>query len=395
VSQLNLKDKVSGCTLYESLEILIHGEIKSGKLKPGARLESTKTLAKKWNVSPTTVVNSLQRLAAKGVVTCKPRSGTYVNAEKINEKKFNTLSDSIAIVAADNRFPEFLPILGGIQEVAHENKLHTVVGNTNGSLERFEEVIRHQIDSNPYGLLLGRPPLGCILSFEIVSMLIESGFPIVQLYETDQGMNWPSIGGSFTEGIDIATKHLVELGRKNIACVGYTVNPSDLHDSFSIFNYIFIQSLAKAGLAYDHEHQLSISAPRNFESAMNNGVDWVEKIVKWIGKHEDVDAIVCSYDRIAWAVLEALKQMGKRVPQDVAVTGLGNLESYYEFSPSLTTIDESSYQLGVEAAKLFIAMNNGDEFEPNLHITVDSKLVIGKSTVTDAVNDKRINLVEV
>jgi GntR family transcriptional regulator of arabinose operon len=397
VSQQTLKEKGSGSTLFESLENLIHEEIKSGQLKPGDRLDSTTVLAKKYNVSHTTVANSLQRLAAKGVVTRKPRSGTYVNTEKTNEEGPNTIKDSIAIVAADNRFPEFLPILAGLQDVAHENKLNIIVGNTNGTPERFEDVIRHQIESNPYGLLLGRPPLDSTLSLETALMLKKSGIPVVQLYGTDQGMTWPSIGASLMEGVDIAIKHLSELGREKIACVGYSVNPSDIYDSFCLFNYIFIQNLTKAGLVYDYEHQLPISAPRNFESAMNNGVDWVEKIVKWIGKHEDIDAIVCFYDRIAWAVLRALKQMGKRVPQDVAVTGLGNLESYYEFSPSLTTIDESSYQMGVEACKLFIAMNNGDKFEPNLHITVDSKLVIGKSTVADAdaVNDKRINLVEV
>jgi len=382
MTQQALEKEANGYPLYKSLEAVIQKEIKSGKLKPGQRLESTTILAKKWHVSHTTVVNSLQRLAAKGMVTRKPRSGTYVStdSELMIQEGSNTAKSNIALVGADNRFPELLPILEGFQDVAHENKLHIVVGNTNGTPERFDEVIRHQIDSNAYGIFLGKP-VGPGLSVETICELKKSGIPVVQLYESDPGADWPSIGDSTQDNIRLAVQHLYELGRKKIACVGYVVNPSDLRDYFHIFHYLFIQNLAKVGLSYDPEYQLSISAPRNFESAMHNGVDWIENIKQWLSKHEDIDAIFCSYDRIAWAVLKALEQQGKRVPEDVAVIGVGNLKPYYEFAPSLTTIDVGSYQVGAEACKLLIAMNNGEKMEPNLHITVKSKLILGQSTM--------------
>ena len=60
-----------------------------------------------------------------------------------------------------------------------------------------------------------------------------------------------------------------------------------------------------------------------------------------------------------------------------------------EVSPEeLTTVDVGSYRIGVEACKLLIAMNNGEKIEPNFHVTVKGKLIVGRSTVGNAVSAK-------
>ena len=60
------------------LEELVRGAIRRGELKPGDRLGSAKQLAKQWNSSYGTVRQTLETLAAKGLVERKPRAGTFV-----------------------------------------------------------------------------------------------------------------------------------------------------------------------------------------------------------------------------------------------------------------------------------------------------------------------------
>jgi DNA-binding LacI/PurR family transcriptional regulator len=79
-----------------------------------------------------------------------------------------------------------------------------------------------------------------------------------------------------------------------------------------------------------------------------------------MAQHPDVDAIACGSDQIARGVLDTLRDLDRRVPEDVAVTGYDNWEALTTHSrPELTSIDANLQQLGREAARsLFQAMGS-------------------------------------
>ena len=56
-------------------------------------------------------------------------------------------------------------------------------------------------------------------------------------------------------------------------------------------------------------------------------------------------AIICANDYIAFAVCDALRESGYRVPEDVIVTGFGGIPSASHFSPKLTTCDQNQQGL--------------------------------------------------
>src|SRR5947209_6933490 len=62
------------------LEELIRSAIERGELKPGQRLGSAKQLAKFWKTSYGAARQSLELLAAKGLVERRPRAGTFVSS---------------------------------------------------------------------------------------------------------------------------------------------------------------------------------------------------------------------------------------------------------------------------------------------------------------------------
>ena len=74
----------------------------------------------------------------------------------------------------------------------------------------------------------------------------------------------------------------------------------------------------------------------------------------------DVDTIVCATDNIAFGAITCLREYGRRVPEDVQVTGVGDGTLSQVVSPTLTTVHHYYRESGLEAAKILVdAMNGG------------------------------------
>ncbi len=74
----------------------------------------------------------------------------------------------------------------------------------------------------------------------------------------------------------------------------------------------------------------------------------------------DVDAIFCGSDQIARGVSEALRELGRRVPDDIALVGFDNWTVIAEASrPPLTTIDMNLTEVGRTAARMLLAAIDG------------------------------------
>lgn len=82
---------------------------------------------------------------------------------------------------------------------------------------------------------------------------------------------------------------------------------------------------------------------------------------KILAEHPDVDALVCATDAIAAGVLDTLRELGRKVPDDVRVTGLGDSTTASIVTPHLTTVHYPYRTSGVEAARMLVeAMEQGD-----------------------------------
>jgi LacI family transcriptional regulator len=115
--------------------------------------------------------------------------------------------------------------------------------------------------------------------------------------------------------------------------------------------------------------------------------DWSERwgrhaVAGLLRREPDVDAILCGSDQIARGVCDGLREAGRRVPQDIAVTGYDNWDVMALASrPPLTTVDLLLEELGRCAAGLLLDAIAGD---PHPGVTsLAPRLVIRESTVGD------------
>jgi LacI family transcriptional regulator len=69
----------------------------------------------------------------------------------------------------------------------------------------------------------------------------------------------------------------------------------------------------------------------------------------------DTEAIFCGSDQIARGVADALRESGRRVPDDVALVGYDNWDVFAaSCRPPLTTIDMGLEELGRHAGRLLL-----------------------------------------
>src|SRR6185295_1766760 len=71
---------------------------------------------------------------------------------------------------------------------------------------------------------------------------------------------------------------------------------------------------------------------------------------------EPPDGVFCFNDPVAAGAVKAILQAGLRVPEDIAIVGVGNVHYSDQLRVPLSTVDQSSLQTGREAAELLLRL---------------------------------------
>lgn len=71
-------DLTSGVPVYEQIRAQVVGHVAAGRLRPGDRLPTIRTLAADLGVAPGTVARAFHELESSGVVVTRRRTGTVV-----------------------------------------------------------------------------------------------------------------------------------------------------------------------------------------------------------------------------------------------------------------------------------------------------------------------------
>ena len=94
---------------------------------------------------------------------------------------------------------------------------------------------------------------------------------------------------------------------------------------------------------------------------------------------EAPDALFCGNDQIARGAVDALRERGLRVPEDVAVVGFDNWEVVAAATrPPLTSVDMNLSDLGRQAGRTLLALIDGQPVAPGVR-KLPCRLVVRRS----------------
>ena len=168
------------------------------------------------------------------------------------------------------------------------------------------------------------------------------------------------------EGGRLAVEHLIAMGRRRIA---YVTGPRHHHSATARFTG-WGAALADAGLPQVRP-DLAFGA-------------WSEEwgrqaAVVLAGRVPDLDGVFCGSDQVARGVIDGLRELGRRVPDDVAVVGFDNWDVMVAGRrPMLTSIDPNLQTVGRVAAEHLLAAIDGRPSQ-GLHL-IAPRLVVREST---------------
>jgi DNA-binding LacI/PurR family transcriptional regulator len=200
--------------------------------------------------------------------------------------------------------------------------------------------------------------------------VLEAGIPIVIVdsYHPDL----PSITVDNEFGAWKATKHLLDLGHQRIGYLsdypGNIFNSSPVVDRFTGFR----RALQEAGVAYDPQYYIESTIDRD---------DARKKAFKLLEGAGRPTAIFAYCDKQAIGVMEAARELGLRVPQDLSVIGYDGIEAAEYMQ--LTTVRQSLFDSGVRGAELLLRVMKGERPE-NMEIVLPTELVIRATTARPA-----------
>lgn len=178
-----------------------------------------------------------------------------------------------------------------------------------------------------------------------LTFLREQDFPFVVFGRSDllTDSNWIDVDGA--HGIEIAVRHLLELGHRRI---GYIAPPSEQYLAKQRWQG-FLDGLASAGLEPDY-------------MLMFEG-DYSEKSGQ-LGAHYLLDqsrpptAIICNNDRMAFGAMRAVQARGLTVGREVSVVGFDDVPLARYSHPPLTTISQPVHEIGQMLFDLLMAIIN-------------------------------------
>ncbi|MFC7381389.1 LacI family DNA-binding transcriptional regulator [Sphaerisporangium rhizosphaerae] len=194
---------------------------------------------------------------------------------------------------------------------------------------------------------------------------VRSGTPVVVI-DPVRGSTVPSVTADNLAGATSVVEHLLGLGHRRI---GFIAGRSSLASAWSREEG-YRKALAAAGVPFDPA--LIGRGDFNPESA-------TPLAHALLAGADRPTAIFAASDGMALKVLEVAKGRGLSVPGDLSVVGFDNIPESALAEPGLTTVDQSMYRLGYEAAHLLKSLVTG-EWEGHRRIEIPTRLVVRGST---------------
>jgi LacI family transcriptional regulator len=110
----------------------------------------------------------------------------------------------------------------------------------------------------------------------------------------------------------------------------------------------------------------------------------------------EMEAVFVSNDQMAFGVYQAANQMGKCIPEDLAVVGFDDIPESGYFCPRLTTVRQDLYELGNVAVETFIAVHEneqrGEPASSSKNLVLQPQLIIRQSSIVDNQERRRFEV---
>lgn len=255
--------------------------------------------------------------------------------------------------------PLVMSIIEGIEAVCSEAGYNLLLSAPRLTAEDTDENYHKLVRS---GYIDGLIAIDNVPSVSVAATALQHQIPTVVLGHHAADFFVRSDEGSGGEQI---MRHVLELGHRQI---GIITVPEDMNLAINER----VNGLRRVMEGYNLDFTALPLTYGNFSAT--SGAAAADALIT---RHPDLTALICINDRMALGAIQKLREMGRRIPEDVSVVGYDNIAISRLASPSVTTVDQKPVQLGLIAARMMMDVLNGASPES---VVLPVELVIREST---------------
>jgi LacI family transcriptional regulator len=260
---------------------------------------------------------------------------------------------NIGLIVADIANPFFPPMIKAAESQARLRDYNIFVAETDEDPAVEEDLVRalaKQVD----GVQLCSPRL----SNSLIEKLSRE-VPLVVVNRMVPGL--PCVLMDVAGGARNAIDHLASLGHRDIALLG---GPRGSWTS---------REIRKSAMAAARAAGVDLTAISPNPPTVDGGFAVAEQVVR-----EDVTAVLAYNDLMAVGLMEGLDLLGVKVPGEVSVVGIDDIEMAQRVRPKLTTVANPTAAAGRTAVDMLLQL--GDDRRATAQVTLQTELIVRDST---------------
>jgi GntR family transcriptional regulator of arabinose operon len=324
---------------YQQLIDYLVGMIRDGRILPGQQLPTEMELAHRFDISRHTVRNALNKLEHNGLIVRRQGMGTFCRERVSAERRIVAV---LTTYISDYIFPS---IIRGVEKVLSSEGYLLLLANTWNDREQETKCLEKLVNEDLSGLII-EPTSSALQSvdYSFFRELEKKGVPLLFLHATYPELDSPGIIMDDEQGGYTATQYLLQLGHHRIA---------------GIFKSDDLQGIRRqAGFEramQEHQCEVDPSLIGNYETKQLISFPY-QFTLDLIKKNDPPTAIVAYNDQIALKAIEAIRDEGLGVPEDISIVGYDDSNLATASEVKLTTIRHPKEEMGRHAARTMIGM---------------------------------------
>ncbi|KAA3658328.1 MAG: LacI family transcriptional regulator [Chloroflexi bacterium] len=251
--------------------------------------------------------------------------------------RFNQ-TNTLALVITDITNPFWTTVSRGVEDAAQEKGYSIILCNTDESVKKQDQYLTMLLKRRIDGILLA--PTSS--SADGVHRITKLGIKVVVLDRDVPNVNVDIVLGDSFGGSVQLTKYLLELGHKHIAMVA---GPRDVSTS------------TERVAGYEHAMQaagLETGNGRIFWGKFSRASGYANA-QKALAQHPQPTAMFAANNFIAVGVLQAVREAGLRIPEDVSIVAFGDIPESINPEPFFTVATHPTYEMGYQATQILLS----------------------------------------
>lgn len=275
-------------------------------------------------------------------------------------------SNLVGVIVPRTNSNFFSSVIQNIEEVLNTEGYNIIITQSNESYKKECDSIDTLLFTQVDGIIASMANETIDLSH--YEKIKSKGIPLILFDRGENDLNVDYVGIDDYNSSHVIVEHLVAQGCKRIAHIGG-------YRHTRIFNNRirgYIDALKKHDLPLDKELLL--------ESSLTTE-DGRSKMLQLLSLDNPPDAVYVAGDYAALGALQILNEKEINAPNEIALVGFGNEPFTSMVTPTITSINQHSEEIGKQAAKAFLSYSNNDVITQTLKKNIlEAELIIRNSS---------------